>query len=101
MALNERQRKKVSSGRITDAAEVMTEQTLNLIKHILLKHETAQLEVMAEMKEEIMKLQQLHDELRSALENCRLLAARKRKEEWAGHILRFCGEAGVKGEVTR
>lgn len=22
-------------------------------------------------------------------------------EEWAGHVLRFCGEAGVAGEVMR
>lgn len=41
------------------------------------------------------------DELMAALENCRLLAARHRKEEWAGHVLRFCGEAGVAGEVMR
>lgn len=40
-------------------------------------------------------------ELLAALENCRLLAARHRKEEWAGHVLRFCGEAGVAGEVMR
>lgn len=65
MSLNKRQREKVASGRITDAAEVMTETTLNLIKHILLKHETAQLEVMAEMKEEI---ERLHRVCRDAYE---------------------------------
>ena len=41
------------------------------------------------------------DELLAALENCRLLAARHRKEEWAGHVLRFCGESGVAGKVMR
>lgn len=39
--------------------------------------------------------------LREALENCRLYAARHRKEEWATHILRFCEEAGITGSITR
>jgi hypothetical protein len=39
--------------------------------------------------------------LRHALENCRLYAARHRKEEWATHILRFCSEAGVVGSPMR
>lgn len=39
--------------------------------------------------------------LRKALENCRLLAARHRKEEWASHVLRFCDDAGVSGKVLR
>ena len=69
MTLNARQRKQVASGRITDAAVVMTEQTLNLIKHILLKHETAQLEVMAEMKEEIESLRQQLAYLKEELGN--------------------------------
>ncbi len=34
---------------------------------------------------------------RFCLENCRLFAARHRKEEWAQTILRFCAEAGVTG----
>ena len=70
MTLNARQRKQVASGRITDAAEVMTEQTLNLIKHILLKLETAQLEVMAEMKEEIESLRQQLETERMRLAAC-------------------------------
>ena len=45
--------------------------------------------------------EQQRDELLVALENCRLLAARHRKEEWAGHVLRFCGESGVAGKVMR
>ena len=36
-----------------------------------------------------------------ALENCRLLAARHRKEEWAGHIMRFCKDAGLSGSPIR
>ena len=39
--------------------------------------------------------------LRDALENVRLLAARHRKEEWAGHMLRFCADAGVTGSSLR
>lgn len=39
--------------------------------------------------------------LRIALENCRTLAARHRRQDWAGHILRFCAEAGLKGSVLR
>ena len=36
-----------------------------------------------------------------ALENCRLLAARHRKEPWALLILGFCAEGGVVGSTTR
>ena len=39
--------------------------------------------------------------LRLGLENCRLLAARHRKEDWALLILGFCAEAGVAGSITR
>jgi len=39
--------------------------------------------------------------LRIALENCRTLAARHRGMDWAGHILRFCAEAGIRGSVLR
>ena len=42
-----------------------------------------------------------NEQLRYALENCRLLAARKRKEDWALLILGFCAEGGVVGSVTR
>lgn len=38
---------------------------------------------------------------RLCLENCRLYAARHRKEEWAKTILRFCEEAGVNGSPLR
>ena len=39
--------------------------------------------------------------LQNALENVRLLAARHRTEEWAGHMLRFCADAGVTGSPLR
>lgn len=39
--------------------------------------------------------------LLEALENCRLLAARSRKESWGLLILRFCAEGGVIGSATR
>jgi hypothetical protein len=41
------------------------------------------------------------DALLMGLKNCRLLAARHRKEDWALLILGFCAEAGVVGSVTR
>ena len=36
-----------------------------------------------------------------ALENCRLLASRNRKEEWAQHVLRFCADAGNSANILR
>ena len=62
--------------KLTEAADSMIDTSMSMIRHILVKHETAQLEVMMEMKEEMEKL-------RNGLENCRLLAARHRKEDWA------------------
>jgi len=53
------------------------------------------------LMEYIGMVEKQRDDLLVALENCRLLAARHRMEEWAGHVLRFCGEAGVAGEVMR
>ena len=38
---------------------------------------------------------------RDALENCRLFAARHRKEEWAKTILKFCAEGGAAGSPLR
>jgi hypothetical protein len=40
-------------------------------------------------------------ELRAALENCRMLAARHRHEEWAQHVLRYCAEIGFVGNPLR
>ena len=39
--------------------------------------------------------------LTQGIENCRLLAARNRKEAWALLILGFCAEAGVVGSIAR
>ena len=41
------------------------------------------------------------ERLRHGLENCRLFAARNRKESWALLVLGFCSEAGVVGSITR
>ena len=53
------------------------------------------------LMEYITHVEKQRDELVAALENCRLLAARHRKEEWATHILRFCVESGVIGSPIR
>ena len=53
------------------------------------------------LRGQIAALRQQRDGLLKALENCRLLAARHRKEEWATHILRFCVESGVIGSPIR
>ena len=47
------------------------------------------------------EIEKQRDELLAALENCRLLAARHRKEDWALLILGFCAECGVVGSITR
>lgn len=41
------------------------------------------------------------DAILAALENCRLYAAKRPKEEWARTILRFCADAGVTGSPLR
>lgn len=46
-------------------------------------------------------MEQEIEKLRLGLENCRLFAARHRKEDWALLILGFCAEAGVVGSITR
>lgn len=48
-----------------------------------------------------MSNKELIERLQFGLENCRLLAARHRKEDWALLILGFCAEAGVVGSITR
>ena len=54
-----------------------------------------------ELERERDALQADNARLREALENCRLLAARHRKEEWAGHVLRLCESAGVAATALR
>ncbi len=53
---------------VNAAATVMIETPLELIKCILLKHETAVIEVMKELHEEKMELKQQRNELLAALE---------------------------------
>lgn len=82
---------------------IQTESKDNAIKAIeQLTARVAELEAENELlKGQIAALRQQRDGLLKALENCRLLAARHRKEEWATHILRFCGESGVIGSPIR
>lgn len=40
-------------------------------------------------------------ELQAALENCRLFAARHRKEDWAKQVLIYCADAGISGSPLR
>ena len=47
------------------------------------------------------ELELQRDKLQFSLENCRLLAARHRKEDWAPLILGFCARGGVAGSITR
>lgn len=91
------------------AANVMIETPLELIKCILLKHETAVIEVMKELHDEKMRLQQQRDELLAALE---LLPSIKISEQpewemsenngtiWHLFLTRYCEAAitKVKGE---
>jgi hypothetical protein len=51
--------------------------------------------------EEIERLQAEVSRLTMGLENCRLLAARHRKDPWALLVLGFCAEAGISGSITR
>ena len=53
------------------------------------------------LKAELAQADELEENLRMALQNCRLFAARHRKEDWALLILGFCAEGGVVGSVTR
>lgn len=49
----------------------------------------------------IAELEAENAKLRFGLANCRLFAARHRKEDWALLILGFCAEGGVVGSITR
>lgn len=74
--------------------EVSEEQILSAIKRATppdLARVTAERDAITE----------LHQAQFLALENCRLLAARNRNEEWAQNILRFCDEAGVRAVTMR
>lgn len=51
--------------------------------------------------DEVRRVIKQRKDLLAALENCRLLAARHRKEEWANNVLRFCSDAGVVSSPIR
>ena len=69
---------------------------------IKLKAEREELAAQVEaMREALGNAEITIEKLRNGLENCRLFAARNRKEDWALLILGFCAEAGVVGSVTR
>ena len=57
--------------------------------------------VLRSVGDDIATLTRQRDLAVEALENCRLLAARHRKEEWARHIMRFCKDAGLSGSPIR
>lgn len=60
-----------------------------------------QAEELASMKQQLAEAKKDAERMHFGLENCRLLASRYRKEDWALLILGFCAEAGVAGSVTR
>jgi hypothetical protein len=55
----------------------------------------------ARLQGECDKITELNHAQWLALENCRLLAGRNRKDEWAQHILRFCADAGNTTNILR
>ena len=52
-------------------------------------------------KDECDKITELNHGQWLALENIRTLAARNRTEEWAGHVIRWCAEAGSVHQALR
>lgn len=56
---------------------------------------------LASLRQQLAEAKKDAERMRFGLENCRLLAARHRKEDWALLILGFCAEAGVAESVTR
>ena len=59
------------------------------------------MEEIEQLRTELAAAQAENLRLTQGIENCRLLAARNRKEAWALLILGFCAEAGVVGSITR
>ena len=47
------------------------------------------------MRDECDQITEMNHAQWLALENCKSIAARNRKEEWSQHILRFCADGGV------
>lgn len=57
--------------------------------------------VVSDLCEQVREAEAERDELKAALENCRLLAARNRHGDWAQHILRFCLSVGISATPLR
>lgn len=55
--------------------------------------------IIESLRQQLAEAQKDAERMYFGLENCRLLAARHRKEDWALLILGFCAEAGVAGSV--
>ena len=53
------------------------------------------------LRQQLATCERQRDKLKFALENCRLFAARNRKESWALLILGFLAECGVVGSPLR
>lgn len=74
--------------------EIMSEMVAEIERFAALVADATREECAEEWEAEVAKV-------RFGLENCRLLAARHRKEAWALLILGFCAESGVVGSVMR
>lgn len=68
---------------------------------LIIATDTGTESAVADLQRQLVAVTAERDELRFALENVRLFAARNRKEVWALLILGFCAEGGVVGSVTR
>ena len=53
------------------------------------------------LRQQLATCERQRDKIKFALENCRLFAARNRKESWALLILGFLAECGVVGSPLR
>lgn len=58
-------------------------------------------ELEAELEKELAAAHLELEQKQKALENIRLFSARRRKDEWATHVLRFCSEGGATGSPMR
>lgn len=82
----------------TRIAELEASPTMAAVRDAI---QTKALQENERLSQRVAELEKERDELHYALENCRLFAARNRKESWALFILGFLAEAGVVGSITR
>ena len=74
------------------------------LRHDLMVRETVKDDVIAELRQDLQTTADTLAEVERielGLQNCRLFAARHRKDDWALMILGFCAEAGEVGSITR